>query len=312
MIRRIISKLNFKVVVLCVLAATTFWFLRALNNHYTTDVTYDLALAYDSSSYIPDEDPAQKTLEINISGSGWVLLKKNLGITQKTIVFNLSEASNPQYILANQIESDIRNSLKNVKVNYIHNDTIHLNFHRKSTKSITLEATASQLSDNIETEGNISVYPSTLEIDGPSETLTRMGDTLVIQPIKFNKTKLSKRTYLKVSSFLPENTTADVDSVKIIYDNFHIYINQKTVVPISFIHPPEKSLTISPEKIILEYKVDTINHIQPNANDFEIVADYNKLNSKDSTITLEVKKAPETIKDLKIKPDITKMHPANE
>jgi hypothetical protein len=44
---------DIKVVVMCLLAATTFWFLNALNKDYSTRITYPVRFEYDDSVYVP-------------------------------------------------------------------------------------------------------------------------------------------------------------------------------------------------------------------------------------------------------------------
>ena len=95
---------NLKVVVLCVVTATTFWLLNALNkDNYTTVVNQPISLQFDPTEYMAVKD-LPKEVKIQINGNGWDLLKKHLKITQlycsfaKHIRFNRIVAATPAIV----------------------------------------------------------------------------------------------------------------------------------------------------------------------------------------------------------------------
>jgi hypothetical protein len=44
---------NWRAVVLCIFAATVFWFFNALNKTYTTNLRFPLSFDYDHENFVP-------------------------------------------------------------------------------------------------------------------------------------------------------------------------------------------------------------------------------------------------------------------
>lgn len=67
---------NWKVVVFCLLAATTFWFLYAMNKSYTQDIDIPISCEYDKDIIHPIS-PLPTSLRITATGTGWELFKSS-------------------------------------------------------------------------------------------------------------------------------------------------------------------------------------------------------------------------------------------
>ena len=64
------NRRNWRAVVLCVFAATIFWFFNALNKSYTTNINFPLSFDYDRDNFVPVRNlPAQ--VRLNVTGNGW-------------------------------------------------------------------------------------------------------------------------------------------------------------------------------------------------------------------------------------------------
>lgn len=60
---------------MCVVTATTFWLLNALNkDNYTTIVNQPISIDYDEDEYMAVK-PLPQVIKIEINGNGWDLLK---------------------------------------------------------------------------------------------------------------------------------------------------------------------------------------------------------------------------------------------
>src|SRR5690606_34101610 len=73
-----VNKKNWKAVVLCILAATIFWFLNSLNVNYTSNVSFQLTFEYKTEQYIPVERLPER-LNINVTGMGGDLFRRSAG-----------------------------------------------------------------------------------------------------------------------------------------------------------------------------------------------------------------------------------------
>ncbi|MDH5597977.1 MAG: hypothetical protein OEY34_02570, partial [Cyclobacteriaceae bacterium] len=61
---------NWKIVVLCLVTATIFWFFNALNKNYSANIKYPIEFLYDKDLYQAIEIPPEDVL-INLEGVGW-------------------------------------------------------------------------------------------------------------------------------------------------------------------------------------------------------------------------------------------------
>jgi hypothetical protein len=73
------NKKNWKAVVLCIFAATVFWFFNALNKNYSTNINFALAFEYDQDRFIPMKS-LPSTVRMNVTGSGWDLFRRSLDL----------------------------------------------------------------------------------------------------------------------------------------------------------------------------------------------------------------------------------------
>ena len=90
---------NLKVVVLCIAAATTFWILNALNkDDYNTIVDFPIEIVYDQNQFVAVAG-LPKTLEIEISGNGWDLLRKYFNFNNDSYPIELSNPASQNYVL---------------------------------------------------------------------------------------------------------------------------------------------------------------------------------------------------------------------
>jgi len=91
---------NIKVVVLCIVAATTFWVLNALNkDNYSTIVDYPIQWKFDEENYVAVK-ALPKNIQIQITGNGWDLLRKYFNISSTPYSIQLdSPAEKNSYCL---------------------------------------------------------------------------------------------------------------------------------------------------------------------------------------------------------------------
>lgn len=122
------TKNDWKVLLLSLLAAATFWFLHAMNmDGYNTTVDYPIEYVYDKDS-LTKTDITPEAIQINVTGSGWNLLNKSLGIGMKPIKKVVKKLPQDNWIKTRRYYSEIVEMNPNVKVNFIAPDTLHLGF----------------------------------------------------------------------------------------------------------------------------------------------------------------------------------------
>src|SRR5688572_3026280 len=73
------NRKNWRAVVLCIFAATVFWFFNALNKTYTTNINFPVRFDFDQSNYVPVSS-LPNDVRINVTGNGWDLFKRSTGV----------------------------------------------------------------------------------------------------------------------------------------------------------------------------------------------------------------------------------------
>lgn len=69
----------YRVVAACFLIASTLWMLRALSKNYVAPLAYPINWRYNAQRYHPAR-PLPPTVAVEVSGKGWRLLSRVLGV----------------------------------------------------------------------------------------------------------------------------------------------------------------------------------------------------------------------------------------
>lgn len=134
--RSVRKNINLKVVVMSVLLATTFWFLRAMDNDYTTTLSFPIEVSSDSNYVAVGEQP--KNIKVNISGYGWTILKLSVGIGAPKLKYDVATASNPTVVSGIELYPFIADRIKDLKVNFVKTELVQLNFDHNTSKFVSL------------------------------------------------------------------------------------------------------------------------------------------------------------------------------
>ncbi|MTI41600.1 hypothetical protein [Fulvivirga lutimaris] len=289
---------SIRVITLCVVAAATFWFLNALNDTYSTTLKYPLVFSYDTEKYIPLEQPPEY-IQINVSGIGWNLFRNSLGIKVTPVNFKLQNASEFKKIPGNSILGTLSDQLDEFNVNFILTDTLYVNIDTRASRrfKLAIDSSAIKLNEQYWLSSSLRYSPDSVTLQGPESILSQMDEVLTISipqsdidenynediPIEFENSRLISRDppTMNVVFGVEEYTSSEID------------------VPLTLENFPENKIAFVTDTIrtlIYNVGINRADNIAP--DQFSIVANYNKINPEDSTITLEVTKHPEFTKDV--------------
>lgn len=178
---RSVRKWDWKVIVLCVLSSTIFWILNALNkDNYTTKISYPLVFDIsEPDSFIAVQKPPSD-ISVNVTGTGWNLLQKSLGINVKPMTVYLNDPTETKTISSRSLLSDVIDRLREVQVNFILEDTIRFDYDRKIIKVAKLipDSIGINLDENHRIVGDIRISPDSVIFSGPMRFITNLKDTL--------------------------------------------------------------------------------------------------------------------------------------
>ena len=297
-------------VVLCVAAATTFWVLNALNkDNYSTIVDYPVQWEYDQKNYIPVK-PLPQSIQIQISGNGWDLLRKYFKISGTAYPILLQSPAEKKYLLSADLKRSLGEFITPTQLENVLGDTIHYQIDRIVTKTLrpVLDSLSYSFDKNIALEGKVNFIPDQLEITGPSSVLEAFEGNY---PVALNASKINSNFSGKVPLTVDEPLAPLIQlKQKEIQVSFSVlsYLEGNKRLKIKKINFPS-NVKISNEELIpvLSYLIEESDLPQLKDLQFEAVLDYRKRNRTDSTLQIEVSPNPRFLKEVRISPPQIKL-----
>jgi len=175
------DRANWKVVSLCVLTAMVFWIFNAFNKNYSTNVRFPLLFEFDGEKYAPAEH-LPKSVNLNVSGNGWDLFRRHLGVKVPPIIIPLERAKEIKKIVGSTLPPMLATQVGNLKINYVVTDTLYLQIDERDAHRYKLVTDISGVTFR-EGYGRISpvvVLPDSIELDGPQSRLHALDDSIVL------------------------------------------------------------------------------------------------------------------------------------
>ena len=297
-------------VVLCVAAATTFWVLNALNkDNYSTIVDYPVQWEYDQKNYIPVKS-LPNSIQIEISGNGWDLLRKYFNISGTPYLIQLNSPAEKKYLLSADLKRSLGEFITPTQLQNVLGDTIHYQIDRIVTKTLrpVLDTLGYSLDKNIALDGKVNFIPDQLEVTGPSSVLEAFEGKY---PVALNASKINSNFAGKVPLRVDERLAKLVQlKQKEIQVSFSVltYLEGNKRLKIKKINFPNTvSLTNEELVPVLSYLIEEANLPQLKDLKFEAILDYRKRNRADSTLQIEVNPNPNFLKEVRISPPQIKL-----
>ncbi len=180
---------QWKVIAMCVLAATTFWFFSALNKRdYTTNIKYPVSWTYPGKDSLLVIGELPGNITINVTGDGWSLFRKSLGVGVKPVEINLENPTQSRFLLGSNVTQDISEQVKSFDLNRVITDTLHLHIEPKLTRTVHLmvHPDSLDLAPGYILVGAAKVEPDTLQITGPASYVIKFSDTVYLKIPELN------------------------------------------------------------------------------------------------------------------------------
>ena len=297
-------------VVLCIAAATTFWVLNALNkDNYSTIVDYPVQWEFDRKNFVPVK-PLPQSIQIQISGNGWDLLRKYFNISTNAYPILIGSPSEKNYLLTSDLKRGLGEFITPTLLENVLGDTIPFQIDRIVTKTLIpeLDSAGYSLDKNIALEGKVSFNPDKLEVTGPSSILESYQGKF---PVVLNAKKIAKNYSGKVSLELEEDLATLVQLKQTeIQVSFSIvtYLEGNKRLKIKKLNFPANVKLANEELIpVLSYLIQEADLAKLKDLEFEAVLDYRKRNRADSTLQIQVNPNPKFLKEVKITPPQLKL-----
>ena len=298
---------NIRIVVLCILAAATFWFLNALNDSYSATLRYPVDFIYDEENYVPTT-ALPEVIQLNVSGVGWNLFRNNLGLNDAPIQLVLERPAETKKLPASTLLGTISEQLAEFQVNFILTDTLFINVDRRIERTFPLRVDSA----NIELENSfwivdrINFDPLSVKLEGPESIINSMKDTLLVTIPEDNiDDNYNEDIPIQIENSQLINRDPPTINIKFTVEE---YIDASTFQMIETINFPEDSsayLNINKSKI--DYQIAKSKAENLNDSSFQVIANFLKLNKEDSTLAQELIKYPEDIRNARLDSSLLKV-----
>ena len=297
-----VSNETFKVVVLCVVTATTFWFFNALNDNYTTRISYPIKFNYpDSGLVVVTELP--DNVKINVSGGGWNLLRKTFWFTIDPVEINLENPVTDKFFLGAALYPNIADQMNEIQLNFIETDTLWVDIDSavSHTAYVKIDSTNIQLAPNFKIISPIRSSVDSVSFTGPKRFIDNIPDTLLISLKSNNIEKdynedISFSTY--GSSLVNRNPVETEISFKVAK-----FIEQELMLPYKVLNKEADSANyvFMDQLATLKFEIQESLANQYSLDSFKIHIDFAKLQPNDSLVLPTIEKTPKQIDSTKIK-----------
>lgn len=301
---------NLKVVVLCVAAATTFWILNALNkDDYTTIVDFPIEFTFDRENFMAVE-PLPESVQIEISGNGWDLLRKYFNVNNTPFAIDLDRPANSDYILASDLKRSFSEFITPTQLVSIVDDSISYKIDPIQTVKLTpvLDTTSYSLASNFRLLEDPIFEPKEITVKGPKSIIELFEGNF---PIKLDENRLkedlTKTVELSVSKELDQFIDIEEESVEISLDLVAFLEGNKRLKVKKINFPRTVTLEEEEPLIMMYYLVDERETEELKALEFEAVLDFAKRNRQDSTIDVQVRPMPSFLDQVRIEPSILRL-----
>ena len=177
-----LDRKNWKAVVLCLFAATVFWFFNALNKNYTTNITFPVKFDYDHENYIPIH-PLPQIVRINVTGIVWDLFRRSLGLKIPPLVIPLERPVEVKKIVGSTLPPLFANQLERLQINFVLTDTLHIAIEPKGKRWISLAVDTPSIlfkSGYIMTS-KPTITPDSIFIEGPWKLVKSISEPLYLK-----------------------------------------------------------------------------------------------------------------------------------
>lgn len=211
------NKKNWKAVVLCLFAATVFWFFNALNKNYSANINFPLEFDYDREHYTTVK-ALPTSVRMNVSGLGWDLFRKSSGLKVPPLIIPLEKPTEVSKIVGSTLPALFSAQLEGLQINFVLADTLYVEVDEKVRRKFNLKIDSAwrYLNPEYGVINEIKLVPDTVWVEGPKKIVKALPEYITLT--------------------LPQNNIDGdfIGEVEIIFPNNDLIKRDPPVVEVSF------------------------------------------------------------------------------
>lgn len=301
---------NWKVVVLSILGATTFWFFNAMNKSYDTRVDYPLSYTFAEDSVVVIE-PLAKQIKIDVTSGGWNLIRKTLRINATPINIPLDNPTEIKFLTRSSLIPMISDQLDGLRLIYVVTDTLFFNIEDKVTRKlpVLVDSISIPLSQSYRMVSPISCSVDSAIVSGPKSTMLEMPDYVQLD---FSNMNIDGNFDDELGYFVGDHVVVDPPEATV---KFQVakFLAREINIPLELLDfPQDSSSYLADSSILLYYTIMEEDEDDVNESDFSVTVDYSMRNMNDSTVAPILMYAHEKALDIVLASDRIKLSFAEE
>lgn len=297
-------------VVLCVVAATTFWVLNALNkDNYITVVDQPIEFYYDREEFMAVEKLPTK-IQIEVNGNGWDLLRKHFKVNVVPFPIELSDPSAQDYLLPATFQRALAEQTAPTQLTAILDDTLKIRIDRivEEKLKVLLDTNINPLAENIRFASEVTIQPDCVTVSGPTSIIEQLGGQFLVD---IGERELRDNFSGRIPLVLPEEheefLTLAEEEVDVAFEVVEFLAGQRVVRIRELNFPSTVSLAGRDSIVVMQYLLDE-RQTQAFADlELEAIVNYNTRSREDSTVTVTLRQVPDYLDSVRFIPDVFKL-----
>jgi hypothetical protein len=289
---------NWKVIILCIIGATTFWFFNSLNKSYTTTISYPINLIFDESKYIAVSQLPSR-VQINLTGGGWNLIRRTNWFNIEPIILVLEDPLQRR-VAGNSFRSSISDQLDEFQLNFIVTDSLALNIENKIDRKLKLKIDSASISLD---ENHYLISPISLSVDsaiftGPESMMTLLNNEFLVEiPEQAIDGDYLQMVIIKTGA--DHLFSVNPPNVGVSFEVRRFLRVSKTVKSTLINFPADSSWYVRNPNVTISFMVRE-DRAATDSSAFEIILDLSRMARADSTIQPLIRKYPGDVLDINI------------
>ena len=286
---------NWKVVLISITGAATFWLFRALNKSHSALISYPIEFVFNVDSTVV-MNPLPTTIKIDVSSGGWNLFRRTLIFSIDPIQVELDNPSEVNFLTQSFLSPIVEDQLKGLTINYIVTDTLFLSIERKITKRMILkvDSLSLPLEEDYQLMSNITIQPDHVVLTGPKSIINSFESDFYIT---LDENNIDEDFYgrIEVPIVFEDLIQSDPSEVNVSFE-VNKFKNVKIGVPIILQNFPSNRVTTLLDSIVnVTYRVKESFKEDFSSEDFYVVLDYDFLKTDSLGVPVLIK-YPDTLR----------------
>jgi len=295
------------VFLVCLIIATSLWFLNALGKNYTTTVSYPVKyINPPANQFMADKTPVK--LDLTINGQGFTLLRFKL-LSFSPVILDIAEITKNQNsnsgvykVLSKNLINEISEQFSNeIRISEVNPEILDIVLDSLVTKTVPVELDLNvEFVPQFNLKNPISTNPGKVEITGP---------TIVLEKISVVKTKVNIINKLEASIkqeidlIHPERTTISPEKVTLSIE-VEKYTEKELKIPVEILNKPAKTrVKIFPSEVKVLFTVGLSRFENIKSSDFGASVDFNSIVKDANNLNITLYKKPEFIQGVRFNPE---------